>query len=224
MKMMRSLILCFTALPLTAATLHGQDFSKYRSFSLGTSLATVLKQSDQKATNVKVTYERPALLQELTWWPAGASGISSQPDSVERIGFSFCNGELYKISIAYDRTSTAGLTAEDMVKLISSKYGPATITPPNVGNDLDERYKEGGGTIASWGDAKYSFELTRSSFSDEYGLVIYSKRVNAQAELASRQAAKLEEQEGPQKEADRLKKDAQDLQLTREQHQKSFRP
>ena len=39
--------------------------------------------------------------------------------------FSFYHDGLYKISVTYDRTSTRGLTAEDMVKSISAKYGPA---------------------------------------------------------------------------------------------------
>jgi len=60
--------------------------------------------------------------------------------------------------------------------------------------------------VASWDDAQYSFNLVRSSFTDHLGLVIYSKRVNADAELHIAEAMKLEEQEGPQKEADRLKK------------------
>jgi len=53
-------------------------------------------------------------------------GISYQSDTVEQILFSFYNGELYKISVTYDRSSTEGLTEEDMVKSISAKYGPPT--------------------------------------------------------------------------------------------------
>jgi hypothetical protein len=53
-----------------------------------------------------------------------------------------------------------------------------------------------------------------------FELVIYSKKVNAEAELA--QAVKLDKQEGPQREAARQKADA--LEVTRLKNQKSFRP
>jgi hypothetical protein len=99
MKTMRSSILCLGAFLLMAPMLRAQDFSKYRGFSLGTSVATVLKLSDQKLADVKTIHARPMLIQELTWWPPPNSpGPSSRLDSVEQILFSFCNGELYKIA------------------------------------------------------------------------------------------------------------------------------
>src|SRR5256885_1240400 len=64
------LVLSFLATPL----LHAQDFSKYRSFALGTNLATVLKNTDQKLADVRVTHTGSVLFQELTWWPANRSG------------------------------------------------------------------------------------------------------------------------------------------------------
>jgi hypothetical protein len=53
MKTMRSVILCFVVVLLAAPMLRAQDLSKYRTFSLGTSLATVLKQTDQKLAEAK---------------------------------------------------------------------------------------------------------------------------------------------------------------------------
>ena len=103
MNMIRSLIFCLGALLLMAPTLRAQDLSKYRGFSLGTSLATVLKLSEQNLTDVKTIHLRPMLIQELMWWPPSTSGRSSQPDSVEQIVFSFSNGQLYKMSVTYDR-------------------------------------------------------------------------------------------------------------------------
>ena len=69
MKAIRSSILCFGALLLASPVLRGQDFSKYRNFSLGTNLATVLKHTDKKLADVTVTHEGLPLFQELTWWP-----------------------------------------------------------------------------------------------------------------------------------------------------------
>jgi len=77
---------------------------------------------------------------------------------------------------------------------------------------------------ASWQDAQYSFNLVRSSFSDHLGLIIYSKRVNREAELAIAEAVKREEQEGPQREADRQKKQMDDVEVARQKNRKIFRP
>jgi hypothetical protein len=78
--------------------------------------------------------------------------------------------------------------------------------------------------VASWEDAQYSFNLVRSSFTDRLGLTIYCKRVNAAAELAILEAVKLEEQEGPQREAGRQKKQTDDLEMARQKNRKIFRP
>ena len=67
MKTTRNSILFLSALFLTASLLHGQELSKYRGFSLGTSLGSVLKLSDQKLADVKMIHGRPMLIQELTW-------------------------------------------------------------------------------------------------------------------------------------------------------------
>jgi hypothetical protein len=226
MKTTRVSMFCLTVLLLTASMLRaqGQDLSKYRAFSLGTNLATVLKHTDQKSADVKVIHGHPALLQELTWWPPNVPGASFQADTVEQILFSFYQGDLYKISVIYDRTSTKGLTAEDMMKSISAKYGAPTRVAPQVNSATNNRYEIKQEPVASWEDSQYSFNLVRSSFTDGFELDIHSKRVNTQAELASTEATKLEEQEGPQREADRQKKETSDLEMTRQKNQKSFRP
>src|SRR6266700_6109980 len=181
MKTLRSSILCLVVLLLTAPLLRAQDLSKYRHFTLGMSLTKVLERTEQRVADVKVVHGRPALIQELTWWPPTLPGISYQSDTVEQILFSFYNSELYKISVTYDRTSTEGLTEEDMVKSISAKYGPATYIKPQVDSATNDRHGVTQTPVASWEDAQYSFNLVRSSFTDHLGLVIYSKRVNADA-------------------------------------------
>jgi len=110
------------------------------------------------------------------------------------------------------------------VKSISAKYGPATIVAPEIDSAVADRYSSKQMPAASWEDEQYSVNLVRSSFSDVLGLVVLSKRVNTQAELAIGEAVKLDEQEGPKREADRLKKQKDDLQVAREKNRKSFRP
>jgi hypothetical protein len=224
MKTMRTSMLCLGALLLAAPMLRAQDFSKYRGFSLGTSLVTVLKHTDKKLADVNVTHGGLSLFQEVTWWPPNIPGTSFRADSVEQILFSFYNGELYKITVTYDQTSTEGLTSQDMVKSIAETYGPATSLAPAMDSASIERYDVKQKPVASWEDSQYSLNLVRSSFTDRFGLVISSKRVNAEAELAIVEAVRLEKEDGPKKEAERQKKLTDDLEIARLKNQKKFRP
>jgi hypothetical protein len=224
MKTMRSSILCFVVLLLAAPLLRAQDLSKYRNFSFGMSLTAVLKHTDQKMADVKLIHGRPALIQELTWWPTNVPGTAVRSVGVEQILFSFYNGELYKISVTYDPPSTEGLTEGDMVKSISAKYGLATIVAPEIDSTTNVGYETKQKPVASWEDELYSVNLVRSSFSDVLGLVVFSKQANTQAELAIAEAVKLDEQEGPQREAERQKKQTDDLEAARQKNRKIFRP
>jgi hypothetical protein len=221
---MRTTVLCFVVLLLTAPMLRAQDFSKYRNFSLGTNLAAVLKHTDQRLLDVKATHDGSLLFQELTWRPASGIGVSYRSESVDELVFSFYKGELYKMVVSYERASTEGLTADDMVKSISAKYGPATSVALEIDAAANEPYAVRGKPVASWEDSQYSLNLVRSSYSNAFELVIYSKRVNAEADAALTQTVKVDEQEAPQKAIERQKKEADAIELTRQKNQKSFRP
>jgi hypothetical protein len=224
MNAIRVLTLSFASLLFVGPMLQAQGLSKYREFSLGTSLATVLKQTGKRLTDVSNTHVAPTLFQELTWWPPSLPGASYHSDSVEQVLFCFFNGELYKLAVTYDQGSTEGLTAEDLIKTISAKYGPpgsVALEPAatlNVGYDMQQR------TIASWQDSDCSLNLVRTSTSGRFGLLIYSKRVNAEAELGLLEATKLEKEQAPAREAERQKKQIDASELIRQQNQKSFRP
>src|SRR5260370_25705377 len=125
MKNMRASILCIFTLLLTAPMVQAKELSKYRAFSLGNSLASVLKHTEQRLSDVKMTHGRPSLVQDLTWWPKPIR-TSFRSDAVEQVLFSFCNGELYKVSVTYDRPSTEGLTSTDTMRPITAQYGPST--------------------------------------------------------------------------------------------------
>jgi|SRR5579863_10530124 hypothetical protein len=226
MKRMRRSILSVVALLAWAPILEAQtaDLSKYRDFSIGTSITVVLNRIGQKLGEVTTLSERPALVQQVTWWPGTLPGASMHKDAVEHIAFYFLNSTLYKISVTYERTATEGLTTDDMVRALSANYGsPASVTPQTAQNPND-RYAARREPVATWEDAQYAFNLVRSTFSDDFELVVISKRLNAEAEIATTEAAKLDEQERPQKDAERLKKETTDLELTRQKNQKTFRP
>ena len=95
MKAMQSSMLCGILL-VAAPMLGAQDFSKYRNFSLGTNLATVVKHTEQSLVDVKATHDGSLLFQELTWHPAYRIGVTSGLESVDEVDFSFYKGELYK--------------------------------------------------------------------------------------------------------------------------------
>jgi hypothetical protein len=224
MKTMRSAVLCFVVMILTAPMLRAQDFSKYRNFSLGTNLAAVLKHTDQRLLDVRATHDGSVLFQELTWHPANGFGASSRSESVDKLVFSFYKGELYKMAVTYDRAATEGLTADDMMKSISTKYGPATSIALEIDAAANEPYTMRGKPVASWENSQYSLALLRSPYSNAFELLIYSKRVAAEADAALAQVVKLDEQEAPQKAIERQKKEADAMELTRQKNQKSFRP
>jgi hypothetical protein len=225
MKTIRGLALCLIVMLFMPLLLHAQDLSKYRGFSIGMSPAAVLKQTDMKMADVKTLHSQPALIQELTWWLPMLPGNSFQADSVREILFTFCNGQLYRMSATYDRSAIEGLTAEDLMQSIAAKYGPPI--DPVIEIDLSTGEQHGGPEekiVAHWEDAKYSLTLSRSYLANGFTLVMFSLQANAAADEAIAKAIKLEEQQGPQKEADRQKKEADELALARLKNLQSFRP
>jgi hypothetical protein len=223
MKTLRNSLFCLVVLVLAAPVLLAGDLSKYRAFSLGNSLASVLKLTDQKPTDVKIIHDRPVMLQELTWWPLNISSALRQHQSVERIVFSFYNGDLYKISVSYDSRAVQGLTAQDMIQTLSAMYGippsRVTETQPASGDRFDPKQK----IVASWADSLSTSNLVRTS-SDEFGLIVFANSRNAQAETADAEAIALDTQERPQKEAAQLKQQDADQETARQKNIKSFQP
>ena len=224
MKIIRCSILCLTVFLVTAPMLRAQDYSHYRGFALGASLSNLLKQTDQKMADVTATHGNSSRFQEVTWWPPNIPGPSYRADSVEQILFSFYDGALYKMSVTYDQVSTEGLTTGDMVKSISAKYGPSTTLAPVADAASIDKYEAKGSLVASWEDAQYSFNLVHSAFTERFGLVLYAKRANAEAELAIAETLRLQKLDGPKREADREKKQSDDIEAARKKNQQTFRP
>jgi len=209
---------------LSAQCIHGQDLSKYQTFSFGMRLVDLSAQVDQKPTEANLIHQRPALIKELMWWPPLASG-TRLAEPVRQILFSFYNGELYRILVTYDRYVTEGLTADSMVRTMSAKYGTATRPTAEINFPTNEtgEYGTTEKVIVRWEDSQYSFNLFRSPLSNTFGLVMFSKRLDAQAEAAIAESLKLEGQVDPQKEVARVKKEANDRETPRQKNVKAFR-
>jgi hypothetical protein len=224
MKMMRSVGISLVMILLSAPLVRGQDLSKYRDFPFGMSVADLSKQVDLRPLQTKLIQKHPAVIQELTWWPRESSGSSLQADSVWQVFFTFRNGELYRILVTYDRHATKGLTAEDMVQAISAQYGTATRPDAQISFPTNELYRSTEKVIARWEDSQYSINLFRSSFLNSFGLVMFSKRLDGEAEAAIAEAVELERQKAPQTEVARMKKEADNLEAARQKNRKMFRP
>ncbi|PYU40488.1 MAG: hypothetical protein DMG54_23260 [Acidobacteria bacterium] len=156
------------------------------------SLPELSNQVDLRPLQTKLIQKRPAVIQELTCWPGGSSDYSLQADSIWQIFFSFYNGQLFRILVTYDQDATHGLTAEDMVQAISKKYGTATRTAGEISFPTNELYRTTEKVIARWEDSQYSINLVRSRFLNSFALVMFSKRLDGEAEAAIAKSLKME--------------------------------
>ena len=224
MKMMCRMAVSLSLILLSAPLLFGQDLSKYRTFSLGTSLVELSKQIGPYSQMTTLVHQRPATVQEMTVWPLNSSRISAGGDPVSQILFSFYNGELYRMVVTYNLDATKGLNDDDMVEAVSARYGAATRFYPELTLPSHITYSSADTFIARWQDAQNSVILFRSSNQSSYLLAVFSNRMDAQAKASSIESQKLDKQEARQTEIDRPKKEADELEVARQTNQKSFRP
>jgi hypothetical protein len=212
----------------SAPLIHAQDLSRYREFQFGMDLAAIAKLVDMRPSEAKVIHQRPAVIQELNWQPRPSLSSSPQADPVMTIFFSFYNGELFRIVVNYDRSKTEGLTTEEVVEAISAKYGTATKPTAEVVFSSSQVYNDSEVVIARWEDSQYSFNLFRSSYQPTFGMVAFSKRLDALARAAIAEAIRLDEQEAPQREIERQKKQDDENRAAQEKarlgNKPNFRP
>jgi hypothetical protein len=208
----RFLGLSLGADPVSAPLINAQDFSRYREFQFGTNLSAVAKQAEMEPSEARVIHQRPALIQELEWRPQGSFASSPQADPVKTILFSFYNGELFRMVVNYDRYKTEGLTDEDMVEAISTQYGTASRPAAKIILFSSfEVYNDSEKVIGRWENSQYSFNLFRSSYQPTFGMLAFSKRLDRLAQVAIAEGIRLDEQQAPQREIERQKKqDAED--------------
>jgi hypothetical protein len=224
MNMIRKFVISLGLVLLATPVISGQDLSRYRNFVLGTSLATVSRQVGQDERQATLLSQTPALIQEMTYWQADTSDNSGRMEPISHVRFDFYNGALYRIVVVYDQKAVEGLTEEDMVKAISARYGNGVRLYPEIDFPSHDVYSSPAKVIAQWDDSQNSVSFFHSTGAESFGLAVFSKRLNAQAEAAIVESAKLEKEQAPQKEIDRQKKEVADLDIARQKNMKSFRP
>jgi hypothetical protein len=215
---------------------YSQDLSRYREFQFGTSLLVVAKQAHMKPSEATAINQNPALIQELNWHAQTYSAPQSQADSVRDILFSFYNGELFRIVVTYNQDRTEGMTAEDVVEVISAIYGTATRPDAEIILSSTHLFSNGEKSvsdrservIARWEDSQYSLNLFHSRFQPAFGLVMYSKRLDALALAAIVESTRLDKQEAPHREAERKEKKDEETRSRQKEARRvskaSFRP
>jgi hypothetical protein len=224
MKTILRLLIFFAMTLLVARLMQAQDLSRYRGFPLGASLSELSSQFHLDTMQSTTIQTRPAVIQEANWWPSDIADSSPAAEQVSQVVLTFYNGDLYRILVTYERDAVEGLTDEDMVEAISAKYGTPTrphVTVSFPKQDLDSPAQQ---VIARWQDGENSLNLLHSSVLNTFELVLFSKQINAQADAAIIQGAKLDQQQTPQLEIDHQQKEASDLESMREKNKKSFQP
>ena len=216
------------AVPVSAPAMGALDLSRYRDFQFGETLPALAKQAGLALSDAKLIHERPAVMQELEWPIWLGTGSAPQTDPVKTILFSFYNGELFRIVVNYDRDETEGLTSEDMIEAISAKYGTATKPlSTEIAFSSSQVYNDSELIIARWEDSQYSFNLYRSTYQPTFGMIAFSKKLDALARAATAEANRLDAQTAPQREIQRQQgedeKNRESLEKARQANKRNFR-
>ena len=225
----RNLAVSVCWIVLWTPLIYAQDLSRYREFQLGMNLLVVAKQIDARPSEVKVIHQRPAVIQELEWRPRLAPTSSREAGSVDEVLFTFYNGELFRMVVSYDQQKTQGLTDQDMIEAISATYGMATIPAAKIILFSSSYiYNDSEKVIARWEDPQSSLNLFRSSSQPSFGMLVLSKQMDALAQEAIRKAIQLDEQEAPQRDIARRKKEGEEIRAAQEKarpaNKADFRP
>ena len=204
-----TLATCAAGIALAGVTLDAQDLSRYRTFDLGSDLATVLTLTGVAPAEAKRIHERPALLQDLEWRPSRwLRSNTMSTDPVDRILFSFYNNQLFRLVVDYAKNRTQGMTDGDMTEAISAVYGPPLERSAGV-----RRVAPAGDTaVARWEDAQHSMTLYRTSSygGDSLRLIVTKRALEALARTAEIEALRLDELEAPSREIARQKREQAD--------------
>jgi hypothetical protein len=215
--------------PVSAPLPGTPDLSRYRGFALEMNLQVAAKEADLELSDARLIHQRPAVIQELDWRPSVSSVAALQADPVKEVLLTFYNGALFRMVVNYDRYRTEGLTDADMVEAISARYG--TASRPDTKVILFSTYQvydDSEKVIARWENSQYSYNLFRSSYQPTFGMLIFSKRLDALAQTAIAEALRLDEQEAPQRQIELQRKLDEATRATQEKarlaNKPNFRP
>jgi hypothetical protein len=212
---------------LGAETVLSQSLSRYREYTLDTTLAAVLIASGARPAEVKTLHNRPVLIQELEWHAPYVAPGTRNADPVQSVLFRFYDGRLYRVEVAYDRERIQGLTNSDFIESISAAYDALPLRGKNSDSPPIDMPSDTI-VVARWDDGTSVLSLVQGGYSRAYQLVLTSKALSAGARNAINEAIRLEGNEAPQRELDRQKKEHSDAvdsrEKTRALNKAAFKP
>jgi hypothetical protein len=208
---------------LTSATMvSGQDLSRYRTYVLGSPLADVAAAAGIPPSESKTSHERPVLVQQLEWRPPYKGASDTAVDPVEAITFSFIDGHLYQLNVAYSRALTRGMTTADLVSALTVAYGaPARGTTKSARGATTSVLDAT--TLARWADAQADITLSRSTYG-EIQLIVRARELGAQAKAGINAALVLDAAEAPLRRQQALEASAADDLAERTRNKTGFKP
>jgi len=217
----RAVAACVLALTIVGNRLDAQDLSRYRAFELGTDLASVAALTGVASSAATTVHQRPVLSQDLEWRPSRWTPGTTSADSVEQIDFSFYSDRLFRIVVDYGHQRTEGMTDVDMIDAISAVYGPSvkpSVKPTQGSVRVQSQIEtESGSPVARWADKEHAVVLYRnSSYREAFRLIVTDLAVADLERKNAIQAVRLDEQDAPQREIARQKKERDDARAAAE--------
>jgi hypothetical protein len=228
MASIRAAALAAVAVVYSVHPVAAQDLSRYRTYALASSAASIVKTSGTLQSDARTLHERPARIQELDWRAPYSRAGSPQADPVHDIQFSFVDDQLYQVVVSYDRDRMEGLTDTDVIESLSATYGVPVLLrartpgaePPGISDDTT--------VVARWEDAASLLILTRATFAPQFQLVLVSKKLNELALAAIKEARRLDASDAPQRALDTRQKEVADAQAAGQKarvvNKPAFRP
>jgi hypothetical protein len=212
---------------LVACTASAAEFSRYREFDLGISVSAVTAVTQTAERDLKTLHAAPALLQEVVWQPRYMRGSPvADRGSIHEMVFSFVDDRLFRMTVAYDRSQTTGLTNSDMIAALTDVYGDPRASRPQSRASADA--VDGATALAEWTHDSTRVVLQRTGYNESFSLVITSLPLETVARTARTAAVALEARNAPAREAALAKKRADEQRLAEEQvrttNKKVFKP
>ena len=213
---------------LAVSTVSADDLSRYREFTLGSSVAAVTAVTRIAERDLKTVHSRPALVQEVTWQPRYMTGLAA-PDlaSINEMVFGFVDDQLFQMTVSYERSRTSGLTNADMIAALTERYG-TPVAAPSVKARATSEALDTAAVIAEWREKDAHIALRRSRYNGSFSLVVTSLSLDAVARKARASAMAMDIREAPEREAALVKKRAEEQRHAEEQarttNKELFRP
>jgi hypothetical protein len=188
-------------LTLTPLSATAPSLSRYRNVGLGDTVAATVDRLQLASTDVKVLYQHPAVVQQITWRQHRfVSGTTVAADPLAEMVLTFHADRLARIVATYDRERTQGLTDDDLLELLSDAYGTpvlqSTTTRPVLTGTTPRH------VIASWVDADTQVLLWREEYPRLVGLTITATLEDDNLQKTITEAARLAALGAPQRERD----------------------